>query len=131
MVVFGAGDEEDTVAQAGPGFGLGAAMIGEHDDADVVFFGGVENRGASALGVVGILGVDVKDGPVVLIDAGGGRGVSAELHPFEALSVDGFEVRSVETLDGSAGEEEGGEKEGEGSHTFIVNGMGLYDGFEG
>lgn len=121
MIVLGAGDEQDAVAESGPGFGFRAAMVGKHDDADFGFAGGFQNFGASALGVVGILGVDVEDGAVILIDAGRRRRVSANLHPFDTLRMDGFEMSGFETLNGSAGEEESGEKKkGEEPHTFIL-----------
>ena len=58
--------------------------------------------------VVGILGVDVEDGSEIAIDAGRrGRG-GADFHPFDALGVDGGEVRGVETLNGRAGDEKSG-----------------------
>jgi len=96
-------------------------MIGEHDDADFGKFGGFENLGASAFGMVSVLGVDVKDSPKIAINAGRrGRG-GPNFHPFDALRVDGGEVRGVETLDGGAGEEEGREeRDGEDTHTFIL-----------
>jgi hypothetical protein len=121
MIVLGAGDEEDAVAESGPGFRFGAAMVGEHDDADFGFLGGFQNLGASALGVVGVLGVDVEDGSEIAIDAGRGRGDGANFHPFDTLGVDGLEVGGFEALNGGLGGEESGEKEeGEETHTFIL-----------
>src|ERR1700689_309486 len=123
MVVLGTGDEEHAVAESGPGFGLGTAMVGEHDDADVGFLGRFEDRGASAFGVVGILGMDVEDSTEILIDAGRGRRGGADFHPFDTLRVDGGEMGGIEALDGGAGEEEGGKnKEGKDTHTFILRG---------
>jgi hypothetical protein len=51
--------------------------------------------------MVGILGVDVEDGAVVLIDARRRSRMGANFHPLDSLSVDGLEVRGVEALDGS------------------------------
>ena len=84
-------------------------MVGKHDDAHFGQLGGLQNFGAGALGVVGILGVNVEDGPEVAIDAGGRGRVGANFHPFDTLGVDGFEVRRVEAFNGGAGEEESGE----------------------
>jgi hypothetical protein len=80
-------------------------MVGEHDDADFGFFGGFQNFGASAFGVVGILGVDVKDGAEIAIDAWRRRRGGAFFHPFDTLSMNGFEMSSVEAFDRGAGEE--------------------------
>jgi len=98
-------------------------MVGEHDDADLGFVGGFQNLGACALGVIGILGVDVEDGSKVLINAGRRRRVGANFHPFDALGVHGFEMGGFQALDGSAGEQESGEnKEAEEAHIFILRG---------
>jgi hypothetical protein len=98
-------------------------MVGEHNDADLGFFSGPQNFGASALGVVGILGVDVEDGPEIAIDAGRRRRDRAFFHPFDTLGVNGFEVSGFETLESGSGEEQRGEgKEGEDAHTFILRG---------
>jgi hypothetical protein len=81
-------------------------MVGEHHHPDFGFVGSFQNFGASALGVVGILGVDVKDGPEILINAGRRRRVGATFHPFDALRVNGFEMSGFEALDRGAGEQE-------------------------
>src|SRR5208283_1216842 len=75
----------------------------------------------SALSVVGVLSVDVEDSSEILIDAGRRRRVGANFHPFDTLGVYGFEMSGFQTLDGSAGKEERGEKKsGEEPHTFIL-----------
>ena len=84
---------------------------------------GFQNFGASAPGVVGVLGVDVEDGPEVLINAGRRRCVRANFHPFDTLGVHGFQMCGFQALNGRAGEEEGSEnKEAEEPHTFILRG---------
>jgi hypothetical protein len=98
-------------------------MVGEHDDADLVFAGSFQDLRTSALGVIGVLGVNVKDGSKILIDAGRIGRMGANLHPFESLGVYGFEVSGLQALDGTAGEEEGGKEEGgKEPHTFILRG---------
>jgi hypothetical protein len=98
-------------------------MVGEHDDADIGLPGRFQDLGASAFGVVGVLGMDVEDGAEILINAGRGRRGGADFHPFDTLGVDGGKMGGIEALDGSAGEEEGGKnKEGEDAHTFILRG---------
>jgi hypothetical protein len=73
--------------------------------------------------VVGVLGMNVEDGPEILIDAGRRWRGGAGFHPFDTLRVDSGEVGSVKTLQGSSGEEQSGEsKEGEDTHIFILRG---------
>jgi hypothetical protein len=102
-------------------------MVGEHDDADFCFLSALQNLGASALGVVGVLGVDMEDGSEILIDARRGRRGGASFHPCDTLRVNGGEMRGVESLYRSPGEEESGEdQKSEETHTFILRG---YSGF--
>jgi hypothetical protein len=105
MIVLGAGDEQDAVAESGPRVRLGPAMVGEHNDADLGCLGGLQNFGAGALGVIGILGVDVEDGSEVAIDAGRRGSSGALFHPLDTLRVDGGKVGGVEAFDGGAGED--------------------------
>lgn len=75
--------------------------------------------------MIGILGMNMQDGPKIAIDAGRRRRGGAFFHPFDTLGVNRFEVGGIETLNGGPGEEKGGNsKEGEGSHTFILRGNG-------
>ena len=89
--VFGAGEEEDAVAEALPGIGFGAVVVTEEDGAETCEFGGGEDFGAFAESVGCVFGVDVEDGGEVAIDADRGE-LFADLLEGEAGGVDGGEA---------------------------------------
>jgi hypothetical protein len=98
-------------------------MVSEHDNTDFGFLGALQDLGASAFGVIGILGMDVKDSSEILIDAGRRRRGGANFLPFDALRMNRFEMDGIESLDGGARKEESGKgKKGEDTHAFILRG---------
>ena len=122
MIIFRPGDEQYAIAQAAPGFGFWAAMIGPHDHVDTGFFRCREHFRPRTFGVIGIFGVDVQDGAVIVIDTGERR-VDALLHPFDALRVRGFQMFRFQALQRRERKADCGYQEDCGeSHDLIILG---------
>jgi hypothetical protein len=59
--------------------------------------------------MVGILGVDVQDGPEILINAGSRHRMRPNLHPLDPLLVHGVKAGGIKALDGRSGEQQSGQ----------------------
>ena len=96
-------------------------MIREHDHAHSGFLSRLQYLSPSALGMVRILRVNVKQSPVILINPRRRRRMRPNLHPFDTLGMNSLQMLGFQALNRTSSEQEGGnQKEGENTHNFIV-----------